>query len=91
MSSISNQDGVVTFPIPDDFPLLESSGRDRRSAEFTLSAETRDQGVIYQSRLHAEYRVDPGHRQSTGLGILVAGIGMVAGGLLGRSAAGSGR
>jgi len=40
--------------------------------------------VTYQTLLSAEYRVNPSHWQSFGLGATVTGIGMLAGLFIGR-------
>jgi len=88
LSSVSDRNGIVSLRIPDDFSLLEAGERDRRSAEFTVSAETEDAGVVYQTRLSAEYRVNPSRWQSLELGMYVTGVGLLAGGFLGRKAAG---
>jgi len=84
LSSVSGSNGSVSFLIPDDFPQLEQNGRDKRTAEFSIQAETVADGITYQTQLSADYRVNPSHWQSLGLGIFVTGIGVLAGGFLGR-------
>jgi tetratricopeptide (TPR) repeat protein len=86
LGSVSDANGRVSLMVPDDFSLLGPDVRDRRTAEFSLSAELERDGTNYQTQLSAEYRVDPGRWQSLGLGVFVTGIGLVAGGLLGRKA-----
>lgn len=86
LSSTSDANGEVSLTLPDDFSQLGSGMRDQRTAEFTLSSELELEGVTYQTQLSAEYRVDPGRWHSLGLGIFVTGIGLAAGGLLGRKA-----
>ena len=58
---------------------------DRRTAQFTLSAEFSDGEISYQTMLSAEYRLNSAHWQSIGLGIAVTGLGMLAGGFIGRA------
>ncbi|MCB1849212.1 MAG: hypothetical protein KDI83_00185 [Gammaproteobacteria bacterium] len=91
LSAVSDERGLVELRLPDDFPQIETGRRDRRGAEFTLSAELSKGGITYQTRLYAEYRVNPSHWHSLELGILAGGIGMLAGGLIGRLAVRSSR
>jgi len=84
VNTVSDSEGRVTLQIPDDFPDLWEGERDRRTAEFSISAETKDAGILYRTMLSAEYRVNPRHWQSTGLGVAVAGFGMLAGLFIGR-------
>jgi len=81
----SNADGRVTITIPTDFPDMVPGKRDRRSADFILSAEYKDGGINYQSALSGEYRVSRMNWRSVGWGSFVMVIGMVAGGFIGRS------
>ena len=85
LDAVSDPSGRVAFRLPDDFPGLVPGVRDDRSAAFTVSAEMRDADMIYQTTLSADYRVNPAHWQSTRWGWMVAGLGFVAGGLLGRT------
>lgn len=78
-------DGRVSLHIPDDFPDIVEGERDKRSAEFMVSTKYSDGGRIYQTTLNAAYRVNPQHWHSLGLGIMVAGIGMLTGGFIGRA------
>ena len=41
-------------------------------------------GIQYQTRLSATYHLNPSHWQSSPMGWAVVGLGLVAGGLLGR-------
>ncbi|MCU7844917.1 MAG: hypothetical protein KZQ93_13890 [Candidatus Thiodiazotropha sp. (ex Monitilora ramsayi)] len=84
MKSVTDERGYVSFRLPDDFPDIVPGERDRRSAGFTITAETENAGITYQTMLTADYRVAPEHWQSTQLGLLVAGIGLITGGLIGR-------
>ena len=86
LNGVSDSNGLVTLRIPDDFSRLDAEERDPRTAEFSVSAGMADAGIIYQTRLSAEYRVDPGRWQSLGLGVFITGIGLVAGGVLGHRA-----
>jgi hypothetical protein len=85
LEAVSDTSGRVAFHLPDDFPGLVPGARDERSAAFTVSAEMRDADMNYQTTLSADYRVNPAHWQSTRWGWMVAGLGFVAGGLLGRT------
>ena len=84
VNAVSGSNGRVRLRIPDDFPNLKEGERDRRTAEFTVGSELTDAGITYQTQLVAEYRVNPSHWQSFGLGAAVTGIGMLAGLLIGR-------
>ncbi|MES9980337.1 MAG: Ig-like domain-containing protein [Candidatus Thiodiazotropha sp. 6PLUC5] len=81
----TDENGRVTFTIPDDFPDLVDGVRDRRNAQFTIISEYQQDKVTYSTQLFADYQVNPNHWQSTQLGFLVLGIGFLAGGYLGHS------
>ena len=89
LNVVSDSKGEFSLHIPDDFSQLEAGGRDRRAAEFTVTAEITDGGISYQTQLSAEYQVNPSRWQSQELGVFITGIGLLAGGLLGRKAGGS--
>jgi hypothetical protein len=93
LSAKTDLDGRVSFEIPDDFPGVIAGERDKRLSQFTLSGEYISEQKRYTTQLNADYRLNPGHWQSTELGLLVVGIGFIAGGLLGRvkSSAGKGQ
>ncbi len=80
----SDENGKFSLRIPDDFPGLREGARDRRSAEFSISAEIEDGGHRYQTLLSAEYRVNPHHWQSFGMGLAAVGGGFLIGGFIGR-------
>lgn len=82
--AVSNSDGVVRLHIPDDFDGIVDGERDRRTAEFTVSAEYHADGTDYQTLLSAEYRVNPQHWNALGLGISATLIGLLAGIFIGR-------
>jgi len=84
LEAVSDDTGRVSFHLPDDFPDVVSGHRDTRSAAFTISAEKRESGIAYHTTLAADYHLNPSHWQSTPLGMLAAGFGLLAGGLLGR-------
>jgi hypothetical protein len=84
LASQTDQNGRVTFHLPDDFADIVEGERDRRSTPFAIMAETSDNGVGYQTMLTSEYRMTPSHWQSTELGLMMAGIGLITGGLIGR-------
>ena len=83
-NAISDSEGRFSLRVPDDFPDIKEGERDRRKAEFTISAEIKDAGVTYQTALSAEYRVNSSHWQSLGMGTVIVGVGMLAGAFLGR-------
>ncbi len=85
VEAISDNNGMVTMRIPDDFPNIIPGERDRRSADFSVSAKYQDNGITYNTMLSAEYRVDQAHWRSLGWGVAVAGLGMIAGGFIGRT------
>jgi hypothetical protein len=84
LATKSDADGRVTFLIPDDFPGVIEGKRDKRMGQFTVSSEYQQDNIRYTTQLNAEYRINPMHWQSTQLGLLVVGIGFLAGGFLGR-------
>jgi len=80
----SDANGRVTILIPTDFPNLVQGERDKRSSDFMLSADYQEFGISYQSMLSAEYRINRLNWRSVEWGFLVAGIGIIGGGLIGR-------
>ncbi|MES9986886.1 MAG: hypothetical protein ABW077_03160 [Candidatus Thiodiazotropha endolucinida] len=84
LSSTTDSHGRVSFQIPDDFPGMIEGERDKRLGQFTVSSEYLEGNRRYTTQLNADYRVNPTHWQSTRLGLLVVGIGFIAGGFLGR-------
>ncbi|MEW8292983.1 MAG: hypothetical protein AB2672_20940 [Candidatus Thiodiazotropha endolucinida] len=84
LSSTTDSHGRVSFKIPDDFPGMIEGERDKRLDQFTVSSEYLEGNRRYTTQLNADYRVNPAHWQSTRLGLLVVGIGFIAGGFLGR-------
>ncbi|MES9906335.1 MAG: hypothetical protein ABW168_27095 [Sedimenticola sp.] len=84
LEGISDADGLVQFHIPDDFPNVVEGERDKRSADFTVTAAYEENGTEYQTLLSAEYRVNPQHWKSLSLGVTVTAIGLLAGGFIGR-------
>jgi hypothetical protein len=85
VSGTSDKSGQVALHIPDDFPDVQAGERDERSAAFDVTAEYVTAGITYKTRLNSEYRVNPAHWKSLMLGMLVAGFGMIAGGVIGRA------
>lgn len=81
---VSDTDGGVMLTLPDDFPDLVEGVKTRRSAGFRVAAEHRHQGIGFQTSLDADYRVSPDHWRPRSWGLVLAGFGLVAGGLLGR-------
>jgi hypothetical protein len=81
----TDQQGRVSFLIPGDFPDLTEGERNRQTAQFTISGEYQQNHTTYTTQLVAEYRVNPSHWQSTELGLVVLGIGFIAGGFLGQN------
>ncbi len=84
LESQTDKTGRVTFHLPDDFPDVVEGERDRRSSAFAIMAETTDDGIEYQTMLTSDYSMSPSHWQSSELGLLVASIGLITGGLIGR-------
>ena len=84
LETVTDPQGYAVFRLPDDFPNIVSGKRDRRTAEFAVSATAEASGIAYETRLTASYRVNPSHWQSMPLGWLVVGIGFIAGGFIGR-------
>lgn len=84
LSATSDPNGRVSFQIPDDFPGVIEGNRDKRISQFTVSSEFQQDDRRYTTQLNADYRINPVHWQSTRLGLLVVGIGFLAGGFLGR-------
>ncbi|MET0071801.1 MAG: hypothetical protein ABW096_17315 [Candidatus Thiodiazotropha sp.] len=84
LTATTDATGRVVFRIPDDFPGLVEGERDRRMGDFAVSSEYLQGDRRYTTQLSADYRVSPVHWQSTRLGLLVVGIGFIAGGFIGR-------
>ncbi len=83
LEATTTADGRVALHIPDDFPHIEAGERDKRSAEFSISSRYTEADQTYQSTLNAAYRVNPHHWHSSSLGVMVVGIGLLAGGFVG--------
>ena len=84
LSATTDATGRVEFRIPDDFPGLVEGERDRRVGDFAVSSEYLQGDRRFTTQLSAGYRVSPEHWQSAPLGLLVVGIGFIAGGFIGR-------
>lgn len=84
LEAVTDAEGYAAFRLPDDFPDVVPGERDQRSAEFVVTADTATEEVAYHTTLTAAYRINPSHWQSAPLGWAVAGIGFIAGGLIGR-------
>ncbi|MCP3867125.1 MAG: DUF4198 domain-containing protein [Gammaproteobacteria bacterium] len=84
VDAVSDSAGKISLTIPDDFPDVKEGVRDQRRAELVIHAEMIEDGVTFRTRLGSEYRVNPSHWQSFGLGTAVTGLGMLAGVFLGR-------
>ncbi len=81
----TDNQGRVSFRIPDDFPEVQPGRNNNRPGEMWLTARYLREGEMsYKTRLSASYHVNPSHWQSTGLAAAVLSIGLLAGGLLGR-------
>jgi len=83
LEATSNDAGFVQFIIPDDFSEVKPGRRKNPPAELSLFAEYKTETTRYETTLSAAYYVDPGHWQSKGLGVAVAGLGLLAGGFIG--------
>ncbi|MCP4994343.1 MAG: hypothetical protein GY934_11245 [Gammaproteobacteria bacterium] len=84
LSSVTNEKGIAYFTLPDDFPDVVEGERDKRRADFSITATHQTSDVKYMTQLSAEYAINPSHWKSTGLGVTVAGIGLLIGGFIGR-------
>jgi hypothetical protein len=84
LESVTDNAGYAEFRLPDDFPDVVPGERDRRRAEFSITAATDADGLAYQTTLSASYRLNPSHWQSRSMGWAVVGLGFIAGGLIGR-------
>ncbi len=88
--ALSDERGIVKIYIPDDFPDMVEGKRDMRSANFMLKTEHAENDITYQAALSAAYRVNQSHWKSFELGLAVIGLGMLAGGYIGRTGKSSG-
>ncbi len=80
----SDANGRFSIDIPTDFPDMLPGKKDKRKSDFSISSEYANAGINYQSSLSAEYHINRLNWRSMSLGLLVAGIGVVGGGLIGR-------
>jgi len=83
VEATSNDAGFVQFTIPDDFSDVKPGRRNNSPAELSLFAEYKTESTQYETTLSAAYFVDPNHWRSKGLGVAVAGLGLIAGGFIG--------
>ena len=84
ITGVTDQTGRVSLQLPDDFPDVQPGERDERSAEFRVSAQIPVNDLTYHTTLSAEYQVNPAHWQFFGWGVAMAGLGFLAGGVIGR-------
>lgn len=84
LQAVTDNQGLASFRLPDDFPDIVPGERDERRAEFSVSATAETNGRRYETTLTSSYRVDPAHWQSSPMGWAVVGLGFIAGGLIGR-------
>ncbi len=78
LTLLSDEQGTVSFSLPDDFPQVEAGRSNNRPAEFVLTTTHQIDGKEYQTTFSAPYHVSPRHWQSNQLALW-----MVAGGFLG--------
>jgi hypothetical protein len=52
---------------------------------MTISGDYQHDNTSYSTQLVADYQVNPSHWQSTQLGLLIMGLGFLAGGYLGQN------
>jgi hypothetical protein len=86
LHGMTDESGRVRFTIPDDFPSVKPGRRNNPAAELHVHAEYRQGQTLYQTDLSAPYYVGMHHWKSTLQGLVFAGLGLLAGGLI--SAAG---
>ncbi len=86
VQAATNADGLVRFKLPDDFPLVKPGRENNRPAEMQVGSEYKADTHSYRTVLSAQYHVDPQYWQSFEVGLLIAAIGAVAGGITGRRA-----
>jgi len=75
----SDARGRVEFALPDDFPVVKPGRRATPPAGFTLEVEHAGEEDRFRTRLLADYHPGPHHWQSTGWGLGVVMLGLVAG------------
>ncbi len=82
LKAITDKNGEVTFPFPDDFKAVVEGLRERKSAGFDVFSEFEDGGINYQTTLTGDYYLPASHWESTKWGLLVATVGFMFGGLI---------
>lgn len=84
VQAATNADGLVRFELPDDFPVVKPGRANNRPAEMQVGSEHQADNHSYSTVLSAQYYVNPQYWQSFEVGLLIAAIGAVAGGITGR-------
>jgi len=78
----TNASGRLAITLPDDFPITHAGYRHNQPAELLLDTTYTFNGHRYRTLLSAPYIVNSAHWQSFSGGLLVAGGGMLMGGLM---------
>jgi len=79
---LTDMDGKITVPLPDDFSNVKPGRMGNRASEFVLSANYSDGEISHVTTFSSAYHANPEHWQSTGLGVAVMAGGMFLGGLV---------
>ncbi len=77
----TDNQGKVTFVLPDDFPNVTPGKRDKRSATMTISTQHQSGSQQWQTQLAADYAINESYWRSTNWGIITMIIGLISGGV----------
>ena len=82
VNATTDQQGRVTFILPDDYKVEKAGRRANPPAELLIHVKHEDKGKHYATWLSADYQANPQQWKSTEMGILVAAGGFILGTVL---------
>lgn len=82
VNASTDDQGRVTFTIPDDYKVEKAGRRANPAAELLIHVKHEDNGKHYATWLSADYNANPQQWKSTEMGILVAAGGFILGTVL---------
>ncbi len=81
LEGMTNNQGRVTFKLPDDFQDVIAGSRDKRTAHMTIQTQYQSGNKQWQTQLGADYAVSESNWRSTPWGIAIMIFGLILGGL----------
>jgi hypothetical protein len=79
LDATTNEDGEVSFVLPEDFSRVRPGRESNRPADFVVTSTYSDEGRTFITTLSADYHVNPRHWQSRWGGLGALALGFVVG------------